>query len=122
FKLDAANGYALTILHSFTGPDGQSPQAALIGDASGNLYGTTSNGGTNGYGTVFKLDAANDYALTTLHDFDGSDGAGPRAALIADASGTLFGTTAGGGPSGGGVAFSLTTGTPAAVTGIAPTS
>ena len=96
FKLDAANGYALTTLHSFGGPDGAYPYAALIADASGNLYGTTSaDGDLDDGGTVFRLDAANGYALTTLHHFDGHDGAHPYAALIADASGDFFGTTYG---------------------------
>jgi len=122
FKLDASSNYALTTLHSFSGPDGASPFAGLIADASGNLYGTTSGGGSNNFGTVFKLDAANDYALTTLHSFDGPDGGGPSAALLADAAGTFFGTTAGGGAWDAGVAFALTTGTPAAIAGIAPTS
>ncbi len=45
-----------TVLYSFTGgSDGANPEAGLIADASGNLYGTTANGGSNGVGTVFKL-------------------------------------------------------------------
>ena len=48
-------------------------------------------------GTVFKLDAANNYALTTLHAFSGPDGASLDAAVIADASGNLYGTTLAGG-------------------------
>ncbi len=95
FKLDAANNYALTTLHSFAGSDGSIPLAAVIADASGNLYGTTFGGGTAGHGTVFKLDAANGYALTTLHSFAASDGSRPSAGLIADASGNLYGTTYG---------------------------
>ena len=111
FKLDAANSYALTILHSFNGEDGASPSAALIADAAGNLYGTTKGdvdyGGGDDYGTVFRLDAANNYALTTLHSFGGPDGAGPRAAVIADASGNLYGTTSAGGASDSGTVFKL---------------
>jgi uncharacterized repeat protein (TIGR03803 family) len=101
FKLDAANGYALTTLHSFSGDDGSNPWAAVIADASGNLYGTTCGGGSSGFGTVFRLDAANNYALTTLHSFSGPDGDHPAAAVIVDASGDLYGTTYGnygGGP------------------------
>ena len=93
FRLDAANSYALTTLHSFSGPDGRNPSAALIADTSGNLYGTTFSGGSYDRGTVFKLDASNGYALTTLHSFAGPDGSGPSAAVIADASGNLYGTT-----------------------------
>ena len=50
-----ASAQTLTTLYSFTGSDGARPYAGLIADASGNLYGTTSSGGANGYGTVFKL-------------------------------------------------------------------
>ena len=99
FKLDAANGYALTTLHSFAGSDGSAPMGGVIADASGNLYGTTRHGGPAGAGTVFKLDAANSYALTTLHSFafsDSGDGFYPQAGLIADAAGNLYGTTYGG--------------------------
>ena len=53
FKLDTTGKE--TVLHSFSGPDGKNPVAALILDASGNLYGTTFNGGAHGLGTVFKL-------------------------------------------------------------------
>jgi uncharacterized repeat protein (TIGR03803 family) len=123
FKLDAANNYALATLHDFSGPDGSYPAGTVIADASGNLYGTTFFGGDfPDNGTVFKLDAANGYALTTLHSFDGPDGASAYAALIADASGNLFGTTREGGSGGTGVVFVLSTGVPAPVTGIAPTS
>jgi uncharacterized repeat protein (TIGR03803 family) len=45
----------LTVLHSFAGRDGSKPEAGVILDAQGNLYGTTSTGGTYGYGTVFKV-------------------------------------------------------------------
>jgi uncharacterized repeat protein (TIGR03803 family) len=46
-----------TVLHSFAGRDGANPGAGLFRDAEGNIYGTTSAGGTsyNGYGTIFKI-------------------------------------------------------------------
>ncbi len=54
FKLDTTGEE--TVLHSFTGAaDGKSPDAALIRDAGGNLYGTTYGGGAFGFGTVFKI-------------------------------------------------------------------
>jgi hypothetical protein len=53
FKVDQ-KGHE-TLLHTFTGPDGYTPNAALIRDRAGNAYGTTSNGGTYGYGAVFEL-------------------------------------------------------------------
>jgi uncharacterized repeat protein (TIGR03803 family) len=107
FKLDASNGYALTVLHDFTGADGANSLSTLIADSAGNLYGTTQFGGASGDGTVFKLDASNGYALTTLHDFTGADGANSISALIADSAGNLYGTTQFGGASGLGTAFKL---------------
>ena len=53
FKL-GTNG-TLTTLVSFDGTNGASPEAGLIKTADGNFYGTTASGGTNGYGTVFRL-------------------------------------------------------------------
>jgi uncharacterized repeat protein (TIGR03803 family) len=88
-------------LYTFTGqPDGAGPQASLIKDAAGNLYGTTEAGGTSNLGTVFKLDASG--AETILHSFTGApDGANPKAGLALDAVGNLYGTTAKGGITGG---------------------
>jgi len=87
------------VLYNFTGVngDGSNPQAALISDNAGNLYGTTfSGGGTgcggSGCGTVFKLSKSG--TVTVLYSFKGgSDGADPFSALIRDASGNLYGDT-----------------------------
>jgi uncharacterized repeat protein (TIGR03803 family) len=101
--------WGATVLYSFcleTGcTDGAGPQAALIIDRSGNLYGTTSKGGANcvssgGCGTVFAL-AANTsrtaWTETVLYSFcaetNCADGEGPLAGLIMDPSGRLYGTT-----------------------------
>lgn len=65
--------YTLQTLVSFNGTNGSSPEAGLIADASGNLYGTTISGGANNDGTVFEI-AAGTHALTTLHSFTGADG------------------------------------------------
>jgi hypothetical protein len=100
-----------SVLHSFTGPDGASPQAGLVRDQAGNLYGTTLNGGGAtsaictvigylGCGVAFKLDASS--ALTVLHAFTGgSDGASPAAALVLDSSGNLYSVAKAGGTTGG---------------------
>ncbi len=53
FRMDASGN--VTVLHSFSGPDGADPQAALIQGSDGNFYGTTFYGGTSNYGTVFKI-------------------------------------------------------------------
>jgi|HubBroStandDraft_6_1064221.scaffolds.fasta_scaffold29206_3 uncharacterized repeat protein (TIGR03803 family) len=90
------------VLHAFTGgADGANPRAALI-DVNGTLYGTTFHGGDTkckGCGTVFSITPSG--AEKVLHSFSGPpDGAWPAAALI-DVNGTLYGTTAEGGTSGG---------------------
>ena len=100
-----------TVLYSFGGgADGQNPSAGLIFDTSGNLYGTTVNGGTYGHGTAFELSpsGAGGWTETVLYSFgSGSDGQNPSAGLIFDASGNLYGTTQNGGLYGGGMAFEL---------------
>ena len=98
------------VLYSFTGaPDGVGPVAGLIKDSSGNLYGTTQSGGASGQGTVFELvNSSGTYTEKVLYSFTGApDGAGPVAGLIMDASGNLYGTTAGGGASSDGTVFEL---------------
>ena len=107
----AASAQTLTTLVSFNDNDGAHPDAGLIADANGNLYGTTYSGGASGYGTVFEIVKTTDgYASTptTLVSFGGSDGANPDAGLIADANGNLYGTTLIGGASGDGTVFEIT--------------
>ena len=99
-----------TVLHSFVGgSDGIYPDAVLMADKAGNLYGTTYEGGTQGYGIVFRL--ATDGTETVLYTFCSVarcvDGASPVAGLIADAKGNLYGTTYGGGTIGDGNVFRL---------------
>jgi uncharacterized repeat protein (TIGR03803 family) len=91
FKL-AATG-AETILYTFTGgADGGYPEAGVIRDSAGNLYGTGALGGTSGHGVVFKLDTAG--TLTVLHSFTGgADGGTPTGGLVRDSAGNLYGTT-----------------------------
>jgi uncharacterized repeat protein (TIGR03803 family) len=93
----------LTTLVSFNNTDGGDPEAGLIADAAGDLFGTTANGGANGDGSVFEIvKTGGSYASTpvTLVSFNETDGAQPVTGLIADAAGDLFGTTQGGGPAG----------------------
>ena len=101
-------GWTEKILHNFaSGNDGYNPEAGLIFDAAGNLYGTTSGGGmgpTQANGTVFELSpsAERDWAEKVLYNFGVPSGTGftPAAGLILDASGNLFGTTTAGGTAG----------------------
>jgi uncharacterized repeat protein (TIGR03803 family) len=95
FKLDASGNE--TTLHAFSRPRyGDYPEAGLIRDAAGNLYGTTYGGGHGGDGVVYKLDPAGNE--TVLHTFTGPpDGKIPLAGLIEDAAGNLYGTTFEGG-------------------------
>jgi len=108
FYIPSAASYSL--FYSFKcAPDGGIPEAGLVEDASGNLYGTTDLGGVYGYGTVFKLTPSG--TETVLHSFAGapSDGAYPYfATLTLDSAGNLYGTTPSGGESGEGVVFKLT--------------
>ncbi|MGC9948411.1 MAG: choice-of-anchor tandem repeat GloVer-containing protein [Bryobacteraceae bacterium] len=105
FKLDTAGNFA--ILYSFTGgADGGFPEARVILDAAGNLYGTTTAGGVDGHGVVYKLDTAGQE--TVLHAFTGgADGGSPYAGLIFDPAGNLYGTTTAGGNDTVGVVFKL---------------
>jgi uncharacterized repeat protein (TIGR03803 family) len=96
FKVTAEG--QLTTLHSFcaqTGcPDGRQPIASLVQGTDGNLYGTTSFGGANNDGTIFKITPEGQ--LTTLHVFNGTDGSAPSA-LIQASNGNFYGGTFGGG-------------------------
>ena len=106
----ASGTWTEKILHNFTAePDGSAPVAGITLDSSGNLYGTTSEGGVDGYGTVFELKKASSWAETIVHSFENlGDGATPYAGLISGPSGSLFGAATGGGTRGGGTVFQLT--------------
>jgi uncharacterized repeat protein (TIGR03803 family) len=82
-----------TLLHQFTGSDGDYPLGELARDAAGNLYGVTFDEGTVGCGTVFEIVGTTGIVL---HSFQGgSDGCSPEAGLTMDSLGNLYGTTAG---------------------------
>jgi uncharacterized repeat protein (TIGR03803 family) len=85
-----------SVLHSFAG-GGANPEASLIFDAVGNLYGTTSGGGAYGLGTVFRLTPDQDGSWTeqVLVSFGGRPACFPEAEVISDAAGNLYGTTHG---------------------------
>jgi uncharacterized repeat protein (TIGR03803 family) len=108
-----AFGQPEKFLHSFgvTSTDGVQPRAGLAMDASGNLYGTTSQGGTGGIGTVFELSpkTGGGWSYKVIHNFanNGVDGNYPNGSLIIDASGNLYGTTRQGGFQGLGMVFEM---------------
>ena len=101
-----------TVLHSFctTGfpcADGAYPTSGVNFDAAGNIYGTTTAGGTYGYGTVYQISASGTESL--IYSFTGgADGARPYAGLVSDKAGNLYGTATGGGANGSGTVFQLT--------------
>jgi len=103
----AANGQTFSVIHTFTGPDGWYPSTGLTLDSGGNLYGTTVSGGAN-EGTVFKMTRhGSDWILTTLFDFNSSDGYSPLSPVAFGPDGALYGTAQFGGL-GAGVVFKLT--------------
>jgi uncharacterized repeat protein (TIGR03803 family) len=116
FQLAQSGGqWTEAILHSFGDNDGALPEAGVIFDAAGNLYGTTLRGGTGGNcqggcGIAYQLSPANgSWTEHTLVNFDPElSGANPFSTLSADQSGNLFGTTSIGGGRGGGTVFELT--------------
>ena len=101
------------VLHSFNGGrlDGYEPYAGLIFDGTGNLYGTTISGGSQGKGTAFELSpaAGGGWTEKRLHNFgaSGTDGTYPQGGLIFDGAGNLYGTTYSGGDFGYGTVFEL---------------
>lgn len=102
-----AQSQTFTVLYAFgNGTDGGTPYAGVIRDRAGNLYGTTSGGGTVSNGTVFKLDTAGKESL--LYNFKGGkDGGFPFAGLTRGPKGVLYGTTVKGGASNFGTVFKV---------------
>jgi uncharacterized repeat protein (TIGR03803 family) len=95
----SSSGWNEKVIYSFGSgsADGVVPSAALVPGSSGDLYGTTYSGGTNGYGTAFELiPSGSGWTEQVIHSFTGSDGAGPYAPLI-QMGGNLYGTTYRGG-------------------------
>jgi uncharacterized repeat protein (TIGR03803 family) len=110
FKISSSG--ALTTLYSFTGGnDGGYPDAALVQGSDGNFYGTTVNGGPDGFGAVFKISATG--AFSSLYNFTGGDDGGqPHAGLVQGSDGNFYGTTSGGFPwynASGGTVFQIST-------------
>jgi uncharacterized repeat protein (TIGR03803 family) len=112
------SGWIMTPLYNFSGQDdGANPWSEVIPGPDGSLYGTTSSGGRNGAGVVYKLrppatackTAICYWTETVLYNFAGySDGSGPQGRLVFDHAGNLYGTAYLGGSAGLGTVWKLT--------------
>lgn len=99
---------ALSVLHSFEPghSDGSVPSSGVTFDAAGNLYGTTTSGGSANLGVVYKITPAGEESV--LYSFQGgSDGATPNGNLTIDSAGNLYGATMAGGSEAAGTVFKL---------------
>jgi len=109
YRIDNSGQYS--VLYTFTGGfDGGGPSVNVILDSSGNLYGTTYQGGVYGFGVIYEIDPAG--VESVLYDFTGqSDGSNPLGGLLRDGAGNLYGTASSGGTiagsNGPGVVFKL---------------
>jgi uncharacterized repeat protein (TIGR03803 family) len=103
---DAEAQINIQVLYQFGGtPDGGQVYGPLAGDSAGNLYGTTSQGGLYGKGSVWKLDASG--KETVLYSFNGPDSSIGYTGLVRDAQNNLYGMTLGGGTYGKGTVFKV---------------
>jgi uncharacterized repeat protein (TIGR03803 family) len=100
----------ITTLASFNGTNGAHPYGGVVVDGSGNVYGTTRDGGASGNGTVFEI-VAGSGVVTTMATFSGANGAGPTGSIARDGSGNIFGTTQFGGSADLGTVFEVSGGT-----------
>jgi uncharacterized repeat protein (TIGR03803 family) len=123
YEINSSGSFSTVYVFCLANPnnctDGYNPEGALVEGSDGNLYGMTARGGDpacdlNGYvgcGTIFKITPGG--TLTTIHNFEGTDGAGPVSALIQGTDGNFYGTTQWDGanltcPQGCGTVFSVT--------------
>jgi uncharacterized repeat protein (TIGR03803 family) len=99
----------LATLHTFNGAtDGVRPSGNLLLASDGNFYGTTEGGrNNNDSGSIFKMTSGG--SLTTILDFNGTNGSFPHGDLVQGGDGTIYGRTIGGGEFRAGTLFRLTT-------------
>ena len=101
----SANDVVVRTLHTFDASHGSGPQANLLQASDGNFYGTTTYGGPDSYGTIFKVTP--DGQFKTLFAFDRTNGAYPNA-LVQATDGNFYATTRDGGDNLRGTVFRLT--------------
>jgi uncharacterized repeat protein (TIGR03803 family) len=101
----SARAQTYSVLHRFSGQDGEFPQGRLTLDTTGHGYGTAMDGGANGYGTLFTLSSKQQ----TIYSFTGSSGSYPLSGVTRDTAGNLYTTNATGGNGGCGTVIKLDT-------------
>jgi uncharacterized repeat protein (TIGR03803 family) len=103
-----SDGLQPTVLYNFT--DGGAPGSSLVPDATGALYGTAADDGTGGNGVVYRfVPSVSGGTVSIVYAFKGgSDGSNPFGAVLIDATGSMYGVTNQGGPSGDGIVYKLT--------------
>jgi uncharacterized repeat protein (TIGR03803 family) len=113
FKMNPSSGVFTTMVN-FTGNEasnkGSYPEAGLVADGAGFLWGTTAGGGTNGHGTLFKAQISNGQLTTLVHFSDNgafNKGKQPSAVLVKGENGFFWGTTKTGGANGFGTLFKV---------------
>lgn len=116
----AADGTGYSVIHEFSGSDGENPEGALVVGPDGLLYGTTLVGGSSNRGTIYRISTTGNqevlYSFPKLGSFSdeglavNATGANPRAALMLSADGNFYGTAAQGGQYGHGTVFRMTPG------------
>ncbi len=105
-------GGEITILHTFSQTDGESPTGPLVEGADGDFYGTTTLGGTSGYGVIYKVSSTGTFEV--LHNFThtGTDGGAPSDGIMLASDGNFYGGSVeggdGGNGKGGGTVFKMT--------------
>jgi len=96
YRLNPATSSSHSVIYRFSGPDGYHPlEAELTFDSAGNMFGTTSYGGSSGQGNVFELVRdGNQWTESVIYSFSGlTDGGEPDGKLLFDSAGNLYGTT-----------------------------
>ncbi len=109
YELQRSAGWQETVLQNFTGDNGYFPASGVVFDAAGNLYGTTTAGGSRGYGVIFQLTPSpSGWVERVLHSFDYyTEGLQSDGPVVFDHAGNMYGTTSTAGPGGGGTVWEL---------------